>query len=184
MAKLNVFNFITLNGFFQGPGEDISWHRHGEEESQYAGEGANSDSIILLGRVTYEMMAGWWPTPEAIKTMPAVAEGMNNSEKIVFSKTLKKATWNNTRLIGDNIIEETGKLKVSSGKDMIILGSGSIVSQFAEAGIIDEYLIMLDPVALGDGTPILKNIRSKLDLRLINSRVFKSGVVLLTYGHI
>ena len=181
MGKLNVFNFITLNGFYKGTGEDISWHRHGPEESQYATEGAGSGRIILFGRKTYEMMAGYWPTPDAFKNNPGVAEGMNSSEKIVFSRTLKKAAWNNTRLIGDNITGEIRKMKKSSEKDLVILGSGSIVTQFADEGLIDEYLIMLDPVVLGDGSSIFKNIRRKLELRLVNSRVFKSGVVLLTY---
>ena len=92
MGKLSVFNFISLNGYFKGPNGDTSWHQHGNaEEGEFAAEGAQSDSIILFGRKTYEMMAGFWPTLEALKNMPAVAEGMNKSEKIVFSRTLKKA---------------------------------------------------------------------------------------------
>lgn len=181
MGKLSVFNFLTLNGFFKGPGGDLSWHKHGGEESEYAMEGLKSDSILLFGRVTYQMMAGWWPTPEAIKTNPEVANGMNASEKIVFSKTLKKADWNNTRLIKDNLGEEVKKLKQQSGKAITVLGSGSIVTQLAEQGLIDEYLLMIDPVVLGDGTPIFQNIKHPLDLVLTNTRAFKSGVVLLSY---
>jgi dihydrofolate reductase len=181
MRKLNVFNFVTLNGFFQGPHGDISWHRHGGEESEYAAEGLKTESTLLFGRVTYEMMAGYWPTPDAAKNAPVVAEGMNNAEKIVFSKTLKKAAWNNTKLIKGNIVEEIRKMKQMSGNDMTILGSGSIITQFAEEGLIDEYQFMVDPVALGDGTPIFKNLQRKLDLKLTTTRAFKSGVVLLSY---
>ena len=146
MGKLSVFNFITLNGFYKGTNNDISWHRHGTEENEFASEGLKSDSMLLFGRVTYQMMAGYWPTPMAAQNDPTVAEGMNSSEKIVFTRTLKKAEWNNTRIISDNVIEEVKKLK-KNGKDMTILGSGSIVTLFAEHGLIDEYQIMVDPVA-------------------------------------
>jgi dihydrofolate reductase len=127
------------------------------------------------------MMASYWPTPVAIKNDPIVAAGMNNADKIVFSRTLKKVEWNNTRLVKDNIVEEINKMKQLPGKDMTVLGSGSILTQFAEQGLIDEYQIMVDPVVLGDGTPIFKNIKHKLDLKLTRTRTFKSGVVLLCY---
>lgn len=181
IRKLIAFNFITLNGFFKGPNGDISWHRHGGEESEYSKEALRAENILLFGRLTYEVMASYWPTPEAIKDFPIVAEGMYKAEKIVFSRTLKKAEWNNTRIMKDNIVEEIRKLKRISGKDMTILGSGSIVTQFAERGLIDEYQIMLDPVVLGDGTPIFKDIKHKLYLKLTETRTFKSGVVLLCY---
>jgi dihydrofolate reductase len=181
MRKIGSFNFITLNGFFEGPQRDITWHKHGAEESAYAMEGLKSESILLFGRVTYEMMAGFWPSPMALESAPAMAEGMNKAEKIVFSKTLKKAEWSNTRLMNDNVLEEMKKLKNSPGKDMTILGSGSIVTQFAEHGLIDEFQVMVDPIALGNGTPLFKNLKHKLDLKLTSSKVFKSGVVLLCY---
>jgi len=181
MRKVSVFNFITLDGYFKGPKGDISWHRHGAEENEYAADGLSSESTLLFGRVTYQMMASYWPTPIAIKNDPIVAEGMNNAEKIVFSRTLKKAEWNNTRLVKDNIAEEIRKMKQMPGKDMTILGSGSIVTQFAEQGLIDEYQIMVDPVVIGDGTPIFKDIKHKLNLKLTMTRTFKSGVVLLCY---
>ena len=181
-ATLSVFNFVTLNGFFEGPNKDIRWHRHGTEESEYSAQGLKSDSILLFGRATYEMMAGYWPTPMAMENDPVVAEGMNKADKIVFSKTLKRAEWTNTRLIKDNLVEEIKKMKsASGGKDMTVLGSGSIVTQLAEHGLIDEYQIMIDPVVLGDGTPMFKGIEHKLDLKLVASRTFKSGVVLLSY---
>jgi dihydrofolate reductase len=181
MRKVNVFNFITLNGCYKGPKGDISWHRHGAEENEYATDSLSSESTLLFGRVTYQMMASYWPTPIAIKNDPIAAEGMNNSDKIVFSRTLKNVEWNNTRLVKDNIAEEIRKMKQMPGKDMTILGSGSIVTQFAEQGLIDEYQIMVDPVVIGDGTPIFKDIKHKLDLKLTMTRTFKSGVVLLCY---
>jgi dihydrofolate reductase len=181
MRRLTVFNFVTLNGYFKGPKGDISWHQHGAEENEYAVEGLRSGSTLLFGRVTYEMMASYWPTPDAIKNDPVVAAGMNHADKIVFSRTLKKAEWNKTRLMKDNIVEEIKKMKQLPGTDMTLLGSGSILTQFAEQGMIDEYQIMVDPVVLGDGTSIFKNIKHKLDLKLTKTRIFKSGVVLLCY---
>ncbi len=181
MRKLSIFNFTTLNGFYKGPNEEINWHKHGEEEKQYSIEGIKTGNTLLFGRITYQMMASFWPTPMALQNDPIVAEGMNKAEKIVFSRTLEKAEWNNTRLIKENIVEEIKKLKQTPGKDMTILGSGSIVTLFAEYGLIDEYEIMIDPVAIGDGTPIFKGIRNKLDLKLASTRTFKSGSVLLCY---
>jgi dihydrofolate reductase len=181
VRKVSVFNFITLNGYYKGPNEDIGWHRHEGEESQYSEEGLAQENILLFGRRTYEMMVAFWPTPAAKDLFPKVAEGMNTSEKIVFSKTLKKADWNNTRVVKENIVEEIKKMKQTPGKDMTILGSGSIVTQLAEQGFIDEYQIMVDPVALGDGTPLFQGMRHKLDLKLTSTREFKSGVVLLCY---
>jgi dihydrofolate reductase len=181
MRKLNSFTFITLDGYYKGLDEDISWHRHGAEENEYAAEGAGSGSTLLFGRTTYEMMASYWPTPMALENDPAVAKGMNKAEKIVFSNTLKKPEWENTKVLSGDIVKEMKKMKQTPGKDMTILGSGSIVTQFSDAGLIDEYQVMVDPVAIGEGASIFKGLKNKLDLKLINTRVFKSGVVLLCY---
>lgn len=180
MGTLSMFNFITLNGFYKGANEDISWHKHGEEEAAYAAEGAQSKSMLLFGRKTYEHMAAFWPTPDAMKMMPDVAKGMNASEKIVFSRTMKKADWSNTRIVHDHIEAEVRRLK-EAGKVMTILGSGSIGTQLAAAGLIDTYLLMVDPVAIGAGTPVFQGIQHELSLQLTDTRAFKSGVVLLTY---
>ena len=182
MRKVNVFNFITLNGFYKGPAEDISWHSHGgSEDNDLAIEGLGSGATILFGRVTYTMMASYWPTPDALRDNPEIAEGMNNAEKIVFSRTLKKPLWNNSKLMSGNLAEEVKKLKQEEGNDMVILGSGSIVSQLTEYRLIDEYQFLLDPVAIGDGTPLFKGISKRLDLKLTQTKTFKNGAVLLTY---
>jgi len=172
---------MTLNGFFKGSNEDTSWHKHGGEEAKYSEESLKQGNILLFGRRTYEMMADFWPTPMARESFPKVAEGMNKAEKIVFSKTPFEPKWENTRVISGDIVEEMRKLKATSGKDMTILGSGTIISLFADQGLIDEYQFMIDPVALPEGTPVFKNVKGKLDLRLTGSKVFKSGVVLLNY---
>jgi dihydrofolate reductase len=177
-----MFNFMTMNGYYKGPNGDISWHQHGNgEEAEFAREGAGGGNTLLFGRVTYEMMARVWPSAEAIKNMPEVAEGMNKADKIVFSMTLNKAEWNNTRLVRDNMVEEVKKMKQMSGKNMTILGSGSMVTQLTEAGLIDEYQFMVDPLALGAGTPLFQGMRRVLNLELTATRAFKSGRVLLNY---
>jgi len=181
MRKLFVFNLVTLDGYFEGPNRDISWHNVDAEFNEYAVAMLNSADTLLFGRVTYDLMAGYWPTADAIKNDPIVAEKMNSLPKIVFSRTLEKAAWQNTRLVKDNIEEEVKKMKTQPGKDMALLGSGVILSEFAQSGLIDEYRIMVNPVVLGSGNPLFKGIRDRLKLKLLTTRTFKSGNVLLYY---
>lgn len=181
MRKISVFNFVTLDGYFEGPNRDISWAQHDAEGDDYSVEGLKSGATLLFGRVTYELMSTYWPTPLALKNSPVVAEGMNNADKIVFSRTMKQADWKNTKLMQDNIVKEMKKMKQMPGKDMTVLGSGSILTQFAQHGLIDEYQILVEPVVLGAGTPLLKGLEPRLDLRLTSTRKFKNGSVLLVY---
>lgn len=182
MRKLSAYNFLTLNGFFKGPNEDTNWHTHGEEEAKYSEEALGEDeNILLFGRKTYEMMASFWPTPQAKALFPKVAEGMNRAEKIVFSRSPFEPKWENTHVISGDIVEKIREIKESPGKNMIILGSGAIISLFTDHGIVDEYQFMIDPVAIPSGTPVFNNIKQNLNLRLTRSKVFDSGVVLLNY---
>lgn len=181
MARLSVFNFMTLNGFYKGVDDSIQWHRHGAEESAYAQVGANSGSILLFGRRTYEMMASFWPTPMAEQMQPEVAKGMNTSSKIVFSRTLKSAAWQNTRIVPTDPVAEIRRLKREQDQPLTILGSGSIVTLCAEHGLADEYQFMIDPVLIGNGTPVARSLSRTVDLVLTSTRAFSSGVVLLTY---
>jgi len=181
MRKLFVFNMVTLNGYFEGPNKEIDWHNVDGECNEYAIDMLNSVDMLLFGRVTFELMASYWPTPDAIKNDPIVAEKMNTLSKIVFSKTLDEVAWQNTKLVRDNIEEETKNMKKQPGKDMVLLGSGSIMSEFAQRGLIDEYRIMVNPVVLGNGKPLFTGIKDRLNLKLTNTRIFKSGNVLLYY---
>ena len=181
MRKLFVFNLVTLDGYFEGPSKEIDWHNVDAEFNEYAIDMLNSVDALIFGRVTYELMASYWPTPDAIKNDPIVAEKMNTLPKIVFSRTLEKAEWNNTRLVKADIEEEIKKMKRQSGKDMALLGSGSILSQFARQGLMDEYRIMVNPVVLGDGRPLFKDIKGRLNLKLTKTRTFGNGNVLLYY---
>jgi dihydrofolate reductase len=180
MGKLRIFNFMTLNGFFEGSDKDTSWHVHGEEEDNFAIEMLSQGDILLFGRVTYEMMVGYWTSEFALKNDLKVAEGMNNADKIVFSKTLERVEWKNARLIKEDVVEEMSKIK-QTGRNMSILGSGKLGTFFASKGLIDEYQIMVDPILLGQGIPLFNGLNHILNLKLKKTRTFKSGTVLLTY---
>ena len=181
MSKLNVFNLITLDGYIAGPGGDISWHHVDEEFQEFAEKNSNSGSTLLFGRVTYEMMASYWTSADGMKDSPVVAAGMNGASKVVFSRTLQKADWANTRLVKDDLIGEVRKLKRQAGKGLTVLGSGSIVAQLAGAGLIDEYQILLNPVAIGKGKTMFEGLPARLSLKLTSTRTFRNGGVLLCY---
>jgi dihydrofolate reductase len=182
VRKLIVFNQVSLDGYFVDAAGDMSWaHKNDPEWNAFASENASGGGELVFGRITYEMMASFWPTPQATQIMPAVAKGMNQSPKIVFSRTLDRASWNNTRLIKGDIVAQMRELKKETGPGMVILGSGSIVSQLAQAGLIDEYQIVTNPIVLGGGRTMFAGVKQKLQLKLANSRTFKNGNVLLHY---
>jgi len=182
MRKLFVFNLTTFDGFFEGPKREIDWHNVDEEFNEYAVEMLDAVDTLLFGRVTYELMAGYWPTPDAIKNDPIVAAKMNSLPKIVFSRTLDKAEWNNTRLVKDAAAEDIQRIKKQPGKDIALLGTNSILAGFAPLGLIDEYRIMVNPVVLGRGRSLFAGIKDRLNLNLLNTRTFRNGNVLLSYG--
>ena len=181
MGKLNAFNFITLDGYYKDGENDISWHQHGAEEGAFSAENLKEDNILLFGRITYEMMAHFWPSPMAAQSLPAVAAGMNKARKIVVSRTLQKADWNNTTIIGDNAMATIQKLKEDIEQDITLLGSGSLLTQLADAGLVDGYQIMMDPIAIGKGHSLFRHLKAPLRLQLTGTRTFASGVVLLNY---
>lgn len=181
MRKLHAFTFISLDGYYKDADNSTHWHQHGAEESAYSEQQLRTNNVLLFGRVTYEMMHSFWPTPHAAQLFPEVARGMNAAEKIVISNSLKKATWNNTTLMSGDIVSQLKKLKSTSGKNITILGSGSLLTLLTDAALIDTYEIMIDPVMLGSGTSVFHQIKQAHTLRLADSRVFASGTVLLTY---
>ncbi len=142
---------------------------------------ASGDACLVFGRTTYELMASYWPTPVATQNDPVVAERINNMPKVVFSRTLDKASWNNTTLVKADMAAAVRKMKNEPGDDMVILGSGRIVSQLAQGGLIDEFQIVMTPVALGKGRTIFDGINDKLTLKLTKTRTFGNGNVLLCY---
>ena len=185
MRKVILSNLVTLDGFFAGPKGELDWHIVDEEFNQYAIDLLSKVDALLFGRITYQLMADYWPAaatnPSTSKSDLEIAHKMNNLPKIVFSKTLQEVRWNNSRLVKENIAEEISKMKQQPGKDMVIFGSGSIVSTFMQLGLIDEYRIIVNPVVLGNGNPLFKGINGKQNLKLLNTKVFDSGIVILFY---
>ena len=184
MRKLIAFNHVTLDGYIVGPSGDFSWAHKGNDDlefSAFVAQNASGDGQLLFGRVTYELMASYWPTAIADKHDPAVATGMNSMSKVVFSRSLTHASWNNTKLIKGDLVSEVRKLKSEHGPGMTILGSGSIIAQLASQHVIDEYQMILDPVALGKGRSMFEGIQEQLNLNLTKTRIFSNGKVYLCY---
>jgi len=184
MRRLVVFNHVTLDGYFAGVNGDISWAHKDDKDAEwnaFVADNAKAGDLLLFGRITYELMAGYWPTPQAIANDPIVAERMNTLPKVVFSRTLDKASWNNTKLVKGDMAAAIRTMKKEPGKDMAILGSGSIASQLAQEGLIDEYQIVVNPVALGKGRTMFDGIKEPLTLKLTKTRTFGNGNVLLCY---
>ncbi len=182
MRKLGVFNQVSLDGYFTDNKGDMSWaHKQDPEWQSFASENASGGGVLVFGRITYDLMAGYWPTPQAAKNTPIVAERMNNLPKIVFSRTLDKATWSNTNLIKGDIVEAMRKLKAEPGPDMVIMGSGTIVAQFTDAHLIDEYQVVVNAIVLGDGRTMFGGLKDRVGLRLKEARTFSNGNVVLWY---
>jgi len=187
MAKILVFNSVSLDGYFTDENNDMSWAHKDPNDAEWnafvgenASGGAAGGGALLLGRITYELMASFWPTPAAMEMMPVVAKSMNDMTKIVFSRSMKKASWSNTKLVKGDLVAEVRKLK-KSDKDMVILGSGTIVSQLTQARLIDEYQLVVNPIVLGKGRTMFEGVKDKIDLKRTNTRNFKNGNVVLSY---
>lgn len=184
MRKLVAFNNTTLDGYFTDPNGDLSWAHTGTDDAEFnefIANNAKGGDTLVLGRITYELMASYWPTPLASQNDPVVAEGMNKLRKIVFSRTMNEAAWSNTTLVKGDLAAEIRKLKQGPGKHMTILGSGSIISQLAQTGLIDEYQLLVNPVVLGKGRTMFDGIKEKLSLNLMSTRAFANAKVLLCY---
>ena len=180
MRKLIVFNQVSVDGFFCDEDGDMSWaHNQDPEWSAFVSENASGTAVLVFGRITYELMARYWPTPLAMKNNPVVAEGMNNLQKVVFSRTLDKVSWKNTKLVKGEMVEEVRKMKSEPGPDMVILGSGSVVAQLAKAGLIDEYQVALSPIVLGKGRSMFEGVKQNVNLK--KTRAFGNGKVMLWY---
>ena len=181
MRKIIVFENITLDGFMAGPNGEIDWAIRDDEVTQFSQEGQDSIDLFMFGRVTYDMMASFWPTPAGKSANPVFAEVLNNNPKIVFSRTLQDAGWQNTGIMKDLNKGELQKLKQQPGGGMMIFGSGTIVNELAALGLIDEFQLMVNPVVLGAGKPLFKETTGKLNLELVKARPFRSGIVFLQY---
>ena len=184
MRKLSVFNSVSLDGYFVDERGDMTWaHQdpNDTEWNEYVGGNASGDGCLLFGRVTYEMMAKFWPSPQAAAAMPAVAAGINRASKFVVSRTLDQVSWQNTTLLKGDLATEVGKVKASPGGALTILGSGQLISQLTALGLIDGYQIVLVPIILGSGRTMFEGVKERTRFRLANSRTFRNGNIVLTY---
>jgi dihydrofolate reductase len=174
---------MSLDGYFQGPGKgEISWHVPGADQTTYSVEMLRRHPTLLFGRVTYQLMVGFWPRNEKLEGQEEVAKLMNTAEKVVFSRTLDSVDWAGTRLIKGDLFDEVRKLKAAPGGDMMILGSGMLLAQLAGEGLIDEYQFLVDPLLLGRGTNVTEGLDRIVRLRLTKVRAFTSGGVLMCYA--
>lgn len=185
MRKIVVFNLITLDGFFAGEDGNIDWHNVDDEFNKFAIEQTAEFGGIIFGKTTYKMFEEYWPgeltNPNTSEDDRKIAQMIDDVWKFVYSKSLKEVTWKNTNLLHKIDPEEVRKWKEYDGKDLAIFGSGEIVQQFTNLGLIDEYRLMVNPVILGKGKPLFANVNEMHKLKLTNSREFKNGNVLLTY---
>lgn len=181
MKKVILFNMVTLDGFFEGPNHAIDWHRVDDEFNDFAIAQLNTIDVLLFGRVTYELMANYWPSTGAVEDDPVIAKKMNSMPKIVFSTTLEKADWNNTRLVKVNAVNEVQNLKQQPGKDLLLMGSATLAATLIRSGLLDEYRLIINPVILGSGTPLFKDMEKPLNLKLLKTKTFQNGNVLLYY---
>ncbi len=177
MRRIIVSNHMSLDGFFEGPNKEIDWFGFNEELFAYSVDLLNSVDTLLFGRTTYEMMAAYWTSAPP----DPIADKMNSLPKIVFSNSLGSLDWNNSRLVKGDVAEEFSRLKQQSGRDMVVLGSATLASSLLQAGLVDEYRVILTPVLLGSGKPLFEGIRQRMELKLAGSRPLASGVVVLTY---
>jgi dihydrofolate reductase len=188
MRKLIVSMNVTLDGFMAGPNCELDWHFQSwtKEMAESQCEQLSHADTILLGGVTYSAMARYWPAVGNDLSFPrediAFADMMNSYNKVVFSKSLTGLQWNNSRLLKGTLRKEIQELKAQHGKDIIIYGSGKLVSSLIRFGLIDQYVLWMHPVVLGKGKPLFGNLQDKLNLELVKQHQFSSGVVMLYYN--
>ena len=179
MRKLIMWNMVTLDGLFEGPKKwDLDWHNYvwGEELEQLSVDQLKAADMLLFGRVTYQGMASYWPSAQG-----ETADLMNHIAKVVFSRTLDKADWNNTQLVRADAEQFVARLKQQPGKDILIFGSANLSASLMEKGLIDEYRLGLNPLVLGGGDPLFKPSGHELRMKLLEARPLKSGCVILRY---
>jgi len=178
MTKLIMWNLMTLDGFVEGPNRDISWHFDvwGDELERLSVEQGKSAGGLMFGRVTYELMANHWPSATG-----EVADFMNALPKYVFSRTLTKSHWNNTRMFNADVRDTVARLKRESAKDILLFGSADLAASLIPHGLIDEFRIAVNPIILGGGTPLFKQ-GERVKLKLLDTRALSAGIVILRYA--
>jgi dihydrofolate reductase len=187
MRKIVTSHWITLDGFIAGPNSEMDWVGTGFDEAMglYESELVNAADTLLLGRVTYDSFASSWPhvpdSPHASEGEKEYARRLNSMRKIVFSRALERAEWNNSTLTREIVPDEVKRLKQEPGQNILIYGSASVVSSLTNLGLIDEYQLLVYPLLLGQGKPLFKNVQHKVSLTLVETKTHSTGVVRLTY---
>ena len=182
MRRLRVFDNVSIDGFFVDADNDMSWaHKHDAEWNAFTSQNAGGDGALLFGRITYQMMAAFWTTRQAAEMLPEVAAGMNRMPKYVASRTLGCAEWHNTTVLSGDLVECVRALKTTPGPDLVILGSGSLVSQLSAVRLIDEYQLVINPIALGRGRTLFETLGGPLPLTRTESRSFGNGNIVVSY---
>ncbi|NRQ18862.1 dihydrofolate reductase family protein [Ensifer sesbaniae] len=176
MRKVIMWDMVSVDGFFEATGHDISWFVFEDELAAYIGETQLEADTLLFGRVTYEMMAAYWPSAEG-----DIATFMNGVEKFVFSRTLTSADWHRTRLVTGDAAKEVERLKQLDGGTIFVFGSADFAAGLIEKGLVDEYRLGINPVLLGSGVPLFKPGLKRTKLKLTDTRPLKSGLVILHY---
>jgi dihydrofolate reductase len=179
MRRIFLFMNVSVDGYFEAPGHDLSWAKN-DFEAFSPGESQETDTI-LLGHRTYEMMKNFWPTPQAAQVAPEIAKFMNEKLKVVASHKPFEPGWKNAMVVSGDVAGAVRKLKEGPGMGIIMLGSNTLCASLMPEGLIDEFQILVNPVALGEGTSLFKGLSKKVDLTLAETRTFKSGSILLTY---
>jgi dihydrofolate reductase len=179
LRRLIASEMVTVDGFFAGDNGELAWFVQSEELDRFATKLLDSVDTILYGRVTYQMMAGYWPRAHG-----GFADRTNQLPKLVFSSTLDETPWgewNNARPLKGPLADEVAKLKNEPGGDIVIYGSGRVVQALTRLGAIDEYRLVVNPVVLGTGSRLFDGLEEKRNLRLTESASWPSGCVALTY---
>jgi dihydrofolate reductase len=183
MRRIILMMSVSLDGFIEGPGRELDWHMVDDELHSHFNEQLSAMGAFLDGRVTYELMAGFWPTadrdPAATGPTVEFARIWRDMPKKVFSRTLERADWNAT-VVRDVVPEEIMELKAQPGGDLV-LGGADLAAAFMRHDLIDEYRLYVHPIVLGQGKPLFPPSDTRIDLRLAETRTFGNGVVLLRY---
>ncbi|MGN6542313.1 MAG: dihydrofolate reductase family protein [Ginsengibacter sp.] len=187
MRKIISFMHISLDGFVAGPNGEMDWIKVDEEIFDYIGKRISEGDTALYGRVTYQMMEGYWPTageqPGASKHDIEHSKWYKNVQKVVLSKTMKDATLPNTKIISDNIAGRMNEIKqsASGNEEILLFGSPTATHSLMQLNLIDGYWLFVNPIILGRGIPLFAGIKDKINLQLLATRQFASGVTELNY---
>ena len=185
MRKLVVFMHITLDGFVAGSKGEMDWINIGDEVFEYAGKQTDLADTALYGKNTFLMMNSYWPSaanrPDVSNHDVQHSNWYNQVDKVVLSTTLKEKDYPGIKIIGNNLETEIDKLKQQSGKNILIFGSAAAVHSLMSLNLIDDYWLMINPVLIGKGVPMFKDIKEKLNLKLEESKILPPGVVCLHY---